>query len=355
MPSSGTGVGTPIAPGPVPPTVIIPEWCTGALPLSRYATQYNGYECGFWGVSNANEPRNSIWTLFQRQELARALCEAQEEIEKVVGYFLQPKWIEDEPHACSPTGNYVTNWNYVIAGGVGAAELIQADAVVNHTNDPAVIGSIATTVVDPSEIKIYYPGTTQEVIPSDVVISGGAVTIFVPRCRLVGINYLDNPEEGLDYENDSLFQASVDVYRIYNDASDPGHFVIRTAGECDLETLDVCVDVKDSEIGHLVVYRDTVSTRCRVTPTDQLKLNYVSGLTSLDYIADLAIARLAHSKMPSEPCGYDRIKELWRSDNSIPVVLSVERLECPFGISNGAWMAWKFAGQISVDRLSVFP
>ncbi|KKM86924.1 hypothetical protein LCGC14_1274030, partial [marine sediment metagenome] len=36
------------------------------------------------------------------------------------------------------------------------------------------------------------------------------------------------------------------------------------------------------------------------------------------------------------------------------VVLSVERLECDFGLSNGAWMAWKFAGSLEIDRLTVF-
>lgn len=353
MPSSGGGTGTPIVPGPAPPDVSIQEWCTGALPLATYAQKYVGAECGMWGVSNPDERNNFIWTLFQRQELARALCEAQEEIEKVAGFFLQPKWIEEEPHRCSPTGNYTTLWNYIIDGGVGTVSTIQAGAVVDHTADPAVVGSIATAVMDPNEVKVYYPGTDQEITPSNIVISGGSVTVYIPRCRLVGTNYIDNPDGGLDYNDLSLFQQSVDVMRIYNDTSDPGEFVIRTAGECENETLALCIDVKDSEIGSILAYQ-TANASCRVSPVDQARLNYVSGLTSFDRIAELAIVRLAHSKMPGEPCGYDRIKEMWRKDNTIPVVLSVERLECPFGVSNGAWMAWKFAGQISVDRMSVW-
>jgi len=355
MPSYGTGVGTPITPGPVPTDFTLPEWCTGALSLARYAQAYAGSECAFWGVSNASETigKSSIWSLFQRREMARALCEAQQEIENVAGFFLQPRWIEEEPHDCSPTGTYLTNWNKLLGIGVAAVTAIQTNAPVDHTDDPAVIGSFPTTATDVNEIKIYYPNTTQEITPSNIVISSGTVTIYVPRCRLVKSDQLDNPDSGWDYSDVNNFQTAVDVYRIYNDTSDPGEFVLRTVGECPVDTLAICTDIKDYEIGKFLAYRANTSTSCPSTGIDQLRLNYVSGLTSLDFISELAIVRLAHSKLPGEPCGYDRVKEMWRSDNEIPVVLSVERLECPFGLSNGAWMAWKFAGSIAIDRLSV--
>jgi hypothetical protein len=355
MPSFGGGAGRPIVPGPVATDVTLAEWCTGALPLSKYATQYIGYECGFWGVSRATEPTSVIWTLFERQELARALCEAQEEIEQVAGYFLQPKWIQDEVHKCSPTGNYLLDWNYLIDGGVAVVDdtELEMDAAVDHTNDPAVIGPIATTVTDPAEIRIYYPDTSQEIIPLDILISGGFVNIYIPRCRLVGIDYVDNPVEGLDYADLAVFQKTVDVYRIYNDNSDPGEFITRTVGECDTDSLAICLDVKDAAISHIRAYLAATSS-CGAARIDQANINYASGLIALDRIADLAITRLAHSKMPTEPCGYDRIKGMWRKDNTIPIVLSVERLECTFGLSNGAWMAWKFAAQISMDKMTVW-
>ena len=355
MPSFGGGAGAPFVPVPDPPYDYMPEWCTGALSLAKYAQQYVGYECGFWGVSRDTEPTSVIWTLFQRQELARALCEAQEEIEQVAGFFLEPKWVENEVHPCSPTANYVLTWNHVIEGGVPVVVEIVSGTAVNHAADPAVIGPIATTVTDPAEIKIYYPNTKQEITPLTVSIVGGNVTITVPRCRLVDMDNVNNPEEGLDYTDLAVFQTTVDVYRIYTDTADPGEFLQRTVGNCSPDTLALCMEVKDPEIGHVLAYQTgTVSAACRVSKVDQARINYASGLSYLDRIADLAVVRLAHSKMPGEPCGYDRIKEMWRCDNSIPVVLSVERLECSFGVSNGAWMAWKFAGSISEDRLSVF-
>ncbi|MHA2067602.1 MAG: hypothetical protein ACXABY_24830, partial [Candidatus Thorarchaeota archaeon] len=144
MPSSGTGVGTPIVPGPASPDTSMPEWCTGALPISIYAKRYIGAECGMWGVSNPEESINFIWSLYERQELARALCEAQEELEEVMGYFLEPKWIANEPHLCSPTGTYLTNWNHLIASGTGKIAVIEEDSPVDHASDPAVVGAIAT-------------------------------------------------------------------------------------------------------------------------------------------------------------------------------------------------------------------
>ena len=329
------------------------EWCTGALPLAIYAQHYIGSECGLWGVSNPDEPNNFIWTLFQRQELARALCEAQEEMEEVMQYFLEPKWLTDEPHDCSPTGTYLMKWNHVIAGGIKTSDSIKSGATVDHTADPAVIGPHATAATDTKEIKIYYPGETQEITPSDISISGGFVTIAIPRCRLVKTDLVDNPEEGLLYSTLANFLTTVDVHRVYNDTSDQGEFVVRTIGECDPETLTLCIDIRDAEISEVLAYLVSTATTCRTATTDQARFNYVSGIPELNRIAELALVRLAHSKMPGEPCEYDRIKEMWRRDNTIPQILSVERLECPFGLSNGAWMSWKFAGSIAVDRMSV--
>lgn len=330
------------------------EWCIGALPPSTYVQHYVGSECGFWGVANPDEANNFIWTLFERQELTRALCEAQDELEEVMQYFLERKWVADEPHPCSPKGIYLTEWNNVIAGGVEASAVVEAGAAIAHGTDPAVIGPHATTVTDEAEIKIFYPGESQEITPSSIVISGGNVTIEIPRCRLVKADSVDNPVEGLLYSDLTNFLTTVDITRIYNDTSDQGEFVVRTVGECTPDTLALCMEVKNPTIGHVLAYQIVTSNTCRASLKDQARLNYVSGTTELSRIAELALVRLAHSKMPSEPCGYDRIKELWRRDSTIPVILSVERLECKFGLSNGAWMAWKFAESIAVDRMSVF-
>lgn len=356
MASSGTGVGTPIVPPspPAPSSLVMPEWCIGALPLATYAVQYARYENAFWGVAKEGEPGSAIWTLFERQELARALCEAQDEIEGVTEYFLEPKWLEEEEHPCSPKGVYLLERNHLIAGGVRATSIIEEDASVSHVTDPAIV-AVSTTVTDPAEIKVYYPDTTQEITPLKIDLAGGTATIYIPRCRLVGIDYVDNPEYGLEYANTALFQDTVDVIRVYNDTSDVGHFVRRQAGKCTETTVDLCMTIKDKEISHIVAYQNsTPSGLCRSVAVEQAKFNYVSGLSYISNIAELALVRLAHSKMPGEPCGYDPIKEMWRRDNNTPPVLTVERLECQFGLSDGAWMAWKFAGQVSVDRMSVF-
>ena len=74
-----------------------------------------------------------------------------------------------------------------------------------------------------------------------------------------------------------------------------------------------------------------------------MRLNYLSGMDPTSPQAEDAIIRLAHSKMPEEPCGCSVAQRLWKRDRSVPSLLTAERLNCPFGLSDGAWIAWKFA------------
>ena len=75
---------------------------------------------------------------------------------------------------------------------------------------------------------------------------------------------------------------------------------------------------------------------------ETIGLYYYSGETTLTQTAIAAIIKLAHSKMPEEPCGCDVVMKLWRKDKEVPPVISSERAKCPFGINDGAWVAWKW-------------
>jgi hypothetical protein len=293
------------------------------------------------------------------------LSEAQSEIEKVIGFPLSPKWFADEVHPFR--SKILTKMTNVLELGIEAITNISLNATVTLTSDPATV-TIATALTSVEGIKIYYPGTDEEIYPSNMVITGGNLVISVPKCRIVKYTLLDNPSNGLLY-TDSIYQDKVDVKRRYTDPSDQitvvwPHQCNPTCSStgCVRYIEPACGIILDPEIGEITYEFATYSSEswvrthricCKGEP-QKIEINYKAGMQVLDPIAETAIIRLAHSKMPYQPCGCDAIINMWRRDATIPQILSVERLECPFGLSNGAWMAWKFAGQLAIERMSVF-
>jgi len=344
---------------------------TSAIPLARYAEIIGYQDCAFFGVAHPANDRyacREIWTKPQREDAQFYLSEAQAELEKVIGYPLTPRWIVNEVH---PFGyKIITNLTKVIELGIEAIEDVDLASAVDLSTDPATI-TIATTLVSTDGIRVYYPGTLEEISPSDIQITGGNLVISIPKCRLVEYDQRDNTVSGLDYTDSSIYQTEVDVKRHYNNPAQNikavwphGCNYICLASGCTRYTETACGVVLDGEIGEVSYQLARYSggswsttlpskTCCRGNPA-KLEISYRAGALELESIAESAIIRLAHSKMPAEPCGCDVIKNMWRRDNATPQVLSVERLECPFGVSNGAWMAWKFAGSLVVDRMSVF-
>lgn len=335
-----------------------------AVRLARYA-QIVGYsECPFWGVNHdlSGKTCREIWTLKQRQMAAKYLAEAQDEIETELGYPIGYRWFTElkKPYRIPDLARV----GYVVEGGVKAVSTISAGAVVDHTSDPAVIGPVATSVTDVDEIVVYHPGTTIEIDPSKITLSGGNVTIEIPRCRMVKASVVNNPENGLDYDTPTNFESTVDVVRVYNDPStnavlSRNHTCnAACAGSgCQEYTQTACLFVTNPTIGAVEVHKGTYSDGAWLTSNtgsccDQYRwaqLNYRAGTPLTRQMEDMII-RLAHAKMPVEPCGCDPIKSLWTRDRNVPEVLTRERLNCPFGFSDGAYTAWMFARTIRLVR-----
>lgn len=338
---------------------------TSALKLARYVQILGLDECGFWGVvSPSGTQRNcrTIWTLQQRSNVARSLAEAQVEIEQIVGYPVGLRWITElkREYRCPS----LTKYGYVIQGGVRAVSVIAAGAAVNHATDPAVVGPIGTTVTDEDEIKVYHPGTDVEIDPSKITIAGGTVTIEIPRCRMVTTALANNPEAGLSYSTISNFEATVDVKRVYNDPSTNANLYsnhqcnsICAQNGCTDTSRTACIYVADPIIGRVEVLPGSYSSSWVAGNANALccnswrymQLNYQAGKL-LDSQMEDTIIRLAHSKMAQEPCGCDPAKWMWMRDRNVPTVLTAERLNCPFGLSDGAYTAWKFALSMALGQ-----
>lgn len=329
-----------------------------AVLLAAYAKMIGVEECAFWGVNSGASPAyacRQIWSLHDRNLIAKYLSEAQIELENALSFPIGARWFTDEQH------RYVvpvhTRWGYVIAPGVMATADVSLAEAVDHTADPAVIGPIVTALTDVDEIHVYHAGTDVEIIPSSIVISGGNLTIDIPRCRLVLPAYASNPVTGWSYTDTTpagVFAQTVDVKRVYNSQATAGVLVYPhgcstscTCG-CDETTQTACLYLRNPTTGALDALPATYSngswtptSACCCGLPEYVRLNYYAGV-DLDYQLEDMIVRLAHSKMPEAPCGCPEGQRLWARDRNIPTVLTAERLNCPFGINDGAWVAWQF-------------
>ena len=379
MPDSGSGTITPIpnpVPGVIPPhpglSSVIPAvgtmLCTDlAVPLPLYS-QVIGYdEAAFFGIVRENPPavhsNKPLWIKSERDKVEHFLAESQAEIEQVCGYPLKATWIADEEHDYS---NYLsTNWTKVIAGGVQGSTSISAGQAVSHVTDPATVGPVATTVTDSEEIYVYHPETCVRIYPSNIDITAGQLTIEIPRSRLLteagyavtnGVDYTDTGALA------GMFEQTVDVVRLYNDDSTQGTLVwshgIAGCPSCSGATGTACLTVLNSNIGELDVLSaeysggswTTQNITCYCHLPDIIRVNYRAGLEPLTTQARDAIIRLAHSKMPASPCNCDPANYMWARDQVTPRSLTADRINCPFGLNEGAWIAYQFARAMKVVR-----
>lgn len=339
-----------------------------AVSLARYAERIGYRGTAFFGIANpANEPYEcrAVWTKAQRDMIAWALAEAQEEIEQVVGFPLSPRWIAGER---LDYGRVLrARWGYVIEPGVMADTVLQAGAAVAPGTDPATV-TVALGACAVADMHLFHAGTDQEILPSAVSVAGGNATFTIPWCRLVKPAYQDNPPDGLDYGDSATWlAATVDVRCLSTDPSTQASLIWRhncdsqcAAAGCSDYRKTGCLYVRDSRLGildvHQATYADGVWTAsacgCYGKPR-WVEVNYKAGMSPLTKQAEDAVIRLAHSKMPEEPCGCDVTQRMWKRDREEPAVYTRERLNCPFGTNAGAWMAWRFASAMRLVRGSV--
>ena len=129
---------------------------------------------------------------------------------------------------------------------------------------------------------------------------------------------------------------------------------------CSEYTQTACIYTRDKRLGIVDIVPATYSAGSwtRVTNCSHnyeiVRLNYQAGLRTLDTAMKSALVRLAHARMGSEPCGCDIVQRLWERDRKAPDVLSRERLNNPFGPSEGSWVAYKLAQSRKLYRMNVW-
>jgi hypothetical protein len=346
------------------------EYPESAISLAKYARIIGYSECAFFGVEDPNTEHyhcRKIWTKYDRDTIAQYLAEAQDDIEGVLNYPLSARWFQETRKYECPA---VTKWGSLIEAGIKRVVNIELDVAVDYTVEPAEI--IVTPpspigVADYVNLHVYYAGEDQEITISSIEASGDDLIITIPRCRMVRFDLQDNPEQGHSYSTVANFEPTVDVKYIDTDPSTQALLIYPGACSqgcgatyCSHVTRTACEYILNEEVGILTLNAATYNSssgiwkvpsnnRCYGAPT-LMQLNYRAGSFRLSRTAESAIVRLAHSKMPTEPCGCDVTQRLWKRDRNIPSVLTAERLECPFGLSDGAWMAYHYASSLAIVR-----
>lgn len=308
-----------------------------------------------------------------REAVARAIADAEEQLEGVLGFSLLPRWYSNERHP-APVPARPDVFNVAQQGVRGFSQAIrlkrgyvqtfgQRTKAVIQAGRPIVwsdpdndnykeIGTVTatTTVTDVNEIALYYPSQNgadrYEIRPlRSVAISGGTVTITFRRELAV----LEELQVGMDATqvdgmDDDNFLGTVDVYRVYTDPTTQVQFLWEplvyccsdgSCVQCQFVAQTGCMTIRDKRAG-MVAYRPATydSDTGEWTSTswsdwrtpDQLRCWYKAGWRDenaerpdhqMDSKWERAVAYYAASLLDRGVCECNNLHawiERWRTD-----------------------------------------
>lgn len=323
-----------------------------SLSLDRYQELMRLPIAAFNGLNNPLEVNeyqcSTIWKQSMRNYLAQFIAMAEEVREKELGFYLGPKCVEDELYDAK-ANPLILDRKHLIGLGKETFTVIQAastlvlrDIGTGAIIDPVIL-VVATTVTDTSEIRIRYPGETEEIHPSKITIAGGNATIYIPRSRLVLPALNDDRELHLQYDDDTNFLTTVDVYRRYLDVTTAlTYFYLDTAfaeqthgayGKIQNNRLSLVDTYPAVWSGSTPTYESMCWTMCG--DVWRLKASYESGIRYTQQ-TEIETCRLTHTLMPYSPCDCSPVQQYWQNDRT-PLQ---EGYTTPYGNTTGALEAW---------------
>lgn len=387
------------------------------LPLDRWAEIIGINPLHFNGLaSNSLTPNNvcgDVWFQYSWQhsdrvgheDVAMAIQQAEMEISAEVGFNLLPDWTKEErltyplPGVPGVYNLWGTNPRFmlksvelrrghIISGGVKTKSVIEAGATYVRSDvdsdgfQETCTVTVATTVTDENEIAVFYPAQSGadewEIRPIKVTLSGGNAIITFKVWQIAAANKMAvfDPEP-LDAEQDTSYESTVDVYRVYNDPATQVQFMwegypwqncCTTCYACQFGTQAGCFHLRDARLGLAVPApgswdSDTETftaadwSACR--EPDQVRFWYYSGYQDKNLTRskvemakfwEYAVAFYAASKLDRPVCGCSNVEQFiqhWRVDamandmDSISINITPETLNNKLGTTLGAIYAYK--------------
>jgi hypothetical protein len=329
---------------------------------------FNGME----GSGETYHSCDSCFTQFERDMIAGALRDAENMLATRLGYYLGPRYLTDDDLVYQ--NPIQLQWGHVIGGGIQGLTDVSADvSASDFTVDPATITIPAASFPGGTD-EIYIVDTASnpdlEIVPDKVETVGTNYVIYIGQYKLIEWDDLEDQSTCLAYDANfpnTLFLklADLTIYREYLDDSDqatitygPSCTCYCSGSACAGEEYTGCVYVIDEQISKVRIPQSTYSggawscdytTVCGCYVGDKVSVNYQAGYTGAPGWED-AVMRLAHTYMITTPCGCSIFDKILKRDRYIPPVLSVERINCPFGTMDGAWYAWSWMGNVHHDR-----
>lgn len=332
-----------------------------------------------------------------REDVARAIASAEEQIANQLGFFVAPKWTADEQQQWPVQARgcrgamppILTRWGWVIEGGQENTEtVISAYKPVVYTGSGC--NSVGTITVTAAELAAVGASITQVAVypPSEYLdfplhqISerwrirmeriryndAGDVVMQANKCRFV-VPELWETDNELRLDIGTNFLDAVEIRRRYNNTEDMAQIawtsmagsVCTTDPACVPTCQDACISLLDRRRGKVQVFPATYSsgTYAMSTFSDCSTPSYtrlwyqsgywqnIAGWMEQDFMRqDLAraIVKLANTYMHVQPCGCDWTRQAFESDREVLPIDSMFVAEAvsKFGSSmRGAVEAWQ--------------
>jgi hypothetical protein len=345
---------------------ILPDDFIPALTIDRYQEIMRLPIAAFNGLNNPNEETqyecSTIWKQSDRDYIAEHLAQAEDRRERELGYFLAPKYVEADYEYDDPLE--LTDRYLIRVGTQTITDIEDAVAltlgVETSPNDPVTV-VVATTVTDPKEIIITYPGEDVEIKPKSVSISGGNATILIPRSRLVLPSLNDDRSDHLSYYENDNFLTTVDVKRKFYDETSPIQYVwlgYQYSGQSTVEVTQTAWNrVREARLSVIehwpAILSSGVWTRRRYTKPVRpalIRIHYLSGRTMSMY-TEITTARFAHTLMPNKPVSCPTVHQYWQED----IMEHSAGIMTPYGDRAGAVNAWVSDSREKVGVGGKFP
>jgi hypothetical protein len=350
---------------------LLPDGVQMGLVLDRYQEIMHLPEAAFNGLRKTNDDDchecNAVWRQTDRDALAAAIMNAEEMREHELGYFVAPKYVENEEY----TYKYplILDRRYLISIGRRKTSDIQSGVALNHgvetaPNDPVSI-VVPTTVTDTSEIHVYYPGESVEIRPSKVAISGGNATILIPRSRLVDPDVDTNCDPAPSYYENDNFLTTVDVKRVYYDVSE-GVYLVWFNDCCSLFSIPSLTEytqlayprIVDNKLAIVKPYAATYNAGTWTSASfakpvypETIRISYLSGRQKSAQV-EIDTARLAHTLLPGLiPDRVDLCSDCWKAD----MEQDPSELVTPYGTARGAIQVWMSDSRAKLAYGGKFP
>ena len=316
-----------------------------------------------------------------REDLALAIKQAEDDIERELKATLMPTWIVDEwrptmrtfrPELGNLSGRDIRDFGQIvfsrqkqfISGGIQAKTFVATPAIVWSDADGdgyKETGTVtaAVTFLDACELCVYYPGKAGvdewEIRPINASINAGIglATITFRRELTVQEDLLESFDpQSVDGLVDGNFLATVDIYRKYNDPQQQVQFLWEPFGSscatcsgdgcptCAYNTQYGCLMIREDPRLGIVVYHpatwnnttlqfDAVGWAISRQP-DLVRLWYYAGLRqknlacpnrSMPLEWERAVAYYAAALLDRPVCECNNLHawiENWRRDTAIP-------------------------------------